>query len=140
LILFQIALGGLVAGSKAGLTYNTWPLMDGDLVPPVSALFTVTPWIENFVDNVILVQFNHRLVAYAIVAFALWHAWAMRRQAKGSKAASRAKAMAGLTLAQMVLGIVTLLLVVPLWAGLAHQVFAMAVLAMAVVHARVSVV
>ncbi len=139
LILFQIALGGLVAGSKAGLTYNTWPLMDGDLVPPASALFTVTPWIENFVDNVILVQFNHRLVAYAIVAFSLWHAWAMRRQVKGSKAASRAMAMAGFTLAQMVLGIVTLLLVVPLWAGLAHQVFAMVVLAMAVVHARVSV-
>jgi cytochrome c oxidase assembly protein subunit 15 len=47
--------------------------------------------------------------------------------------------MAGLTLAQMVLGIVTLLLVVPLWAGLAHQVFAMVVLAMAVVHARASI-
>jgi heme a synthase len=138
LILLQIALGGLVAGSKAGLTYNTWPLMDGDLVPPASALFTVKPWVENFVDNVVLVQFNHRLVAYAIVAFAVWHAWTMRRQARGSKAAGRATAMAGLTLAQMVLGIVTLLLVVPLWAGLAHQVFAMAVLAMAVVHARVS--
>ncbi len=140
LILFQIALGGLVAGSKAGLTYNTWPLMDGALVPPASALFSVTPLIENFVDNVVLVQFNHRIAAYAIVAFALWHAWTLRRTAPGSKAASRAAAMAGLTLAQMGLGIVTLLLVVPLWAGLAHQVFAMAVLAMAVVHARVSVV
>jgi cytochrome c oxidase assembly protein subunit 15 len=138
LILFQIALGGLVAGSKAGLTYNTWPLMDGAIVPPVSALFSVSPWIENFVDNVVLVQFNHRLAAYAIVAFALWHAWRLRRTAPASKAAARAMAMAGLTLAQMVLGIVTLLLVVPLWAGLAHQVFAMAVLAMAVVHARVS--
>jgi cytochrome c oxidase assembly protein subunit 15 len=138
MILFQIALGGLVAGSKAGLTYNTWPLMDGALVPPASALFSVSPWIENFVDNVVLVQFNHRLVAYAIVAFALWHAWNLRRTAPDSQAASRATAMAGLTLAQMVLGIVTLLLVVPLWAGLAHQVFAMAVLAMAVVHARVS--
>jgi heme a synthase len=138
LILFQIALGGLVAGSKAGLTYNTWPLMDGALVPPASALFAVNPWIENFVDNVILVQFNHRLVAYAIVVFALWHAWSIRRLAPASKTARRATAMAGLTLAQMVLGIVTLLLVVPLWAGLAHQVFAMAVLAMAVVHARVS--
>ncbi|WP_246408182.1 COX15/CtaA family protein [Microvirga lupini] len=139
LILFQIALGGLVAGSKAGLTYNTWPLMDGALVPSASALFSVSPWIENFVDNVVLVQFNHRLVAYAIVAFAIWHAWTTRRRASGSKAASRATVMAGLTLAQMVLGIVTLLLVVPLWAGLAHQVFAMAVLAMAAVHARVSV-
>ena len=140
LILFQIALGGLVAGSKAGLTYNTWPLMDGALVPPASALFVVKPWIENFVDNVILVQFNHRLVAYTIVAFAVWHAWTMRRRAQPSKTASRATGMAGLMLAQMALGIVTLLLAVPLWAGLAHQIFAMAVLAMAVVHARMSTI
>ncbi|WP_114946821.1 COX15/CtaA family protein [Microvirga calopogonii] len=138
LILFQIALGGLVAGSKAGLTYNTWPLMDGALIPPASALFLVKPWIENFVDNVLLVQFNHRLVAYAIVAFAVWHAWTIRRHAPASKTAGRAMGMAFLVLAQMVLGIVTLLLAVPLWAGLAHQIFAMAVLAMAVVHARVS--
>lgn len=138
LLLFQIVLGGLVAGSKAGLTYNTWPLMDGALVPPASALFVVSPWIENFVDNVLLVQFNHRLVAYLLVAFALWHAWSMHAKAPASKTARRAAAMAGLTVAQMVLGIVTLLLAVPLWAGLAHQVFAMAILAMAAVHARVS--
>jgi cytochrome c oxidase assembly protein subunit 15 len=140
LILFQIALGGLVAGSKAGLTYNTWPLMDGALVPPASALFIVNPWIENFVDNVILVQFNHRLVAYAIVAFAVWHAWTVHRQAPASKTAGRATGMAGLIVSQVALGIVTLLLAVPLWAGLAHQVFAMAVLAMAVVHAGVSTI
>jgi cytochrome c oxidase assembly protein subunit 15 len=138
LILFQIVLGGLVAGSKAGLTYNTWPLMDGAFIPPVASLFVVSPWIENFVDNVALVQFNHRMAAYAIVAFALWHAWDMRRKAPTSKYARRATALAGLTLGQMILGIVTLLLSVPLWAGLAHQVFAMVVLAMAVVHARVS--
>jgi heme a synthase len=138
LVLLQIALGGLVAGSKAGLTYNTWPLMDGRLVPSAEALFVVTPWIENFVDNVALVQFNHRLVAYALVGFALWHALSARRAAPGSKAARRAAALAGMTVAQMALGIVTLVLVVPLWAGLAHQVFAMFVLAMAVVHARLS--
>lgn len=138
LVLLQIVLGGLVAGSKAGFTYNTWPLMDGAVIPPASALFVVRPWVENFVDNVALVQFNHRMAAYAIVGFALWHAWAARREAAGSRYASRAMALAGLSLAQMVLGIVTLLLVVPLWAGLAHQVFAMIVLAMAVVHARVS--
>jgi heme a synthase len=74
------------------------------------------------------------------VAFAVWHAWTIHRQAKSSRTAGRATGMAGLALAQMALGIVTLLLAVPLWAGLAHQVFAMAVLAMAVVHARVSTI
>jgi cytochrome c oxidase assembly protein subunit 15 len=138
LILFQIVLGGLVAGSKAGLTYNTWPLMDGAFIPPAPALFVVTPWIENFVDNVVLVQFNHRMAAYAIVVFALWHAWNARLMSPNSRYAGRAAALAGVSLAQMVLGIVTLVLAVPLWAGLAHQVFAMVVLAMAVVHARVS--
>lgn len=137
LVLVQIALGGLVAGSKAGFTYNSWPLMDGAFVPPAAVLFSVKPLIENFVDNLALVQFNHRMVAYALVAFALWHAWSLSRQAPASKAARRARALAGLGLAQMALGIVTLILVVPLWAGLLHQVFAMVVLCMAVAHARV---
>lgn len=136
LILVQIALGGLVAGSKAGLTYNTWPLMDGQFVPPAAALFSVTPWIENFVDNVVLVQFNHRMMAYLLVAFALWHAWSLRRRAPGAPATRRALALAALLLGQMGLGIVTLLLAVPLWAGLAHQVFAMMILVAAVAHAR----
>jgi heme a synthase len=134
LIFLQIALGGLVAGSKAGLAYNSWPLMDGQLVPPLAGLFAVSPWIENFVDNAALVQFNHRLVAYAVVAVALWHAFAMR--AGDRFAARRAALIAALALAQMALGIVTLLLAVPLWAGLAHQLLAMALLAMAVIHLR----
>ncbi|GAU85374.1 COX15/CtaA family protein [Bosea sp. BIWAKO-01] len=130
----QIALGGLVAGSRAGFTFNTWPLMDGGLVPASSTLFAQTPLWENFVDNVALVQFNHRIGAYLLLAAALWHAVAMRRAAPGSGSAKRATAIAGLTLAQAALGIVTLLLVVPLWAGLAHQALAFMVLAMTVVH------
>ena len=135
LLFVQIALGGLVAGSKAGLTYNTWPLMDGALVPSAASLFSQhLPLWENFVDNPVLVQFNHRIGAYLLLALALWHAFAMRRVAPGSGAAKRATVVAGLTLAQGLLGIVTLLLVVPLWAGLAHQALAFVVLAMAVVH------
>ncbi|HEY5794851.1 MAG TPA: COX15/CtaA family protein [Bosea sp. (in: a-proteobacteria)] len=131
----QIALGGLVAGSKAGLTYNTWPLMDGALVPPAANLFAQNlPLWENFVDNPVLVQFNHRLGAYLLLALALWHVVRMRRVAPRSGAGKRATVIAGLTLAQGLLGIVTLLLVVPLWAGLAHQALAFLVLAMGVVH------
>jgi heme a synthase len=136
LVLVQIALGGLVAGSRAGLTYNTWPLMDGRLVPPAATLFSGTPWIENFVDNLALVQFNHRVFALALVGAALWHAVSLWRAAPGSAAASRAGALAALCLGQAALGVVTLLLAVPLWAGLAHQLLAMAVLVLAAAHAR----
>ncbi|MBA4219983.1 MAG: heme A synthase [Methylobacterium sp.] len=134
LLFVQIALGGLVAGSKAGFTFNTWPLMDGALVPSSSTLFAGTPVWENFVDNVALVQFNHRIGAYILFAFALWQLLALRRAAPGSGAAKRATAIAGLVLAQSALGVVTLLLVVPLWAGLAHQALGFTVLAMGVVH------
>ncbi len=138
LILFQIVLGGLVAGSKAGFTYNTWPLMDGAFLPPTSVLFSGTPLIENFVDNLALVQLNHRLAAYLILGLALWHAFQVRRSHPGTKAARRATGLAGLALAQVALGIATLILVVPLWSGLAHQVLAMLFLSMAVVHARLT--
>ena len=137
LVLVQIFLGGLVAGSHAGLLYNTWPTMNGALVPPAAELFAVRPWIENFVDNTALVQLNHRLAAYLIVLLALVHAVHARLSAPGP-AAGRAMGVAALSLAQMGLGIATLLLAVPLWAGLAHQVLAMGVLMMATVHARLS--
>jgi len=134
LLFVQIALGGLVAGAKAGFTFNTWPLMDGALVPSGSLLFAGTPLWENFVDNVALVQLNHRLGAYLLLAVALLHMLLIRRSAPSSGAARRATAIAGLVLAQSALGIVTLLMVVPLWAGLAHQALGFTVLAMGVVH------
>ncbi|GEP08604.1 heme A synthase [Methylobacterium gnaphalii] len=138
LVLVQIALGGLVAGSHAGLAYNTWPTMNGRFVPPLDVLFATVPWIENFVDNLTLVQFNHRMVAYLVVILAVLHAFDARLSAPGTGAARRAAGVAILALAQMGLGIATLLLAVPLWAALAHQVFAMAVLTMATAHARLS--
>jgi len=136
LILAQIGLGGLVAGSKAGLTYNTWPLMDGALMPSAAVLFPQTPWIENFFDNLALVQLNHRLAAYFVVGVALWHAWRVRRAAPETPPARRAAVLAGGALAQAALGIATLLLVAPLWAALAHQILAMLLLATAAAHAR----
>lgn len=137
LVLMQIFLGGLVAGSHAGLVYNTWPTMDGALVPPVDSLFAIRPWIENFVDNHALVQFDHRVMAYLVVIIAILHA-ADAGRARSRSAARRARGVAVLALAQAGLGIATLLLAVPLWAALAHQVLAMAVLTMATVHARLS--
>lgn len=136
LTLVQIGLGGLVAGLRAGLTYNTWPLMDGRFIPPMDNLARLSPWWANLVDNVTTVQFNHRMTAYALLALAIWHAIDAGRAAAGTGAARRARALAGMVLAQAVIGVVTLVLVIPLHAALTHQAFAMAVLAMAVVHAR----
>lgn len=132
LVLVQIALGGLVAGSKAGFTFNTWPLMDGRLIPPAETLFAAQPFWSNFAGNVALVQFNHRLGAYLLLAVTFWHAWRMH----GAPMPDRriAQWLAAAVLVQAVLGIVTLMLQVPLWAGLVHQAFALVVLALAVVH------
>jgi heme a synthase len=132
LLLIQIAHGALVAGSKSGLTYNTWPLMDGALIPGADVLFVVKPWIENFVDNAALVQFNHRMTAYLLLALAIWHAI----DARGT-AASRGALHVGAALSlQAVLGIATLLLHVPLWAGLLHQIMAALILIATVMHAE----
>ena len=136
LTLAQIGLGALTAGSRAGLTYNTWPLMDGRLVPPAEHLFRMEPWWKNFLENITTVQFDHRMLAYALVAFALWHFAHARARAPGTGAARRAGVLAGLALAQAGIGIMTLLLSVPIWAGLLHQAFAMLVLGMASAHAR----
>ena len=132
----QIALGGLVAGLDAGLAYNTWPLMDGGLAPSLQALFVQTPLLQNFAANVALVQFNHRTGAYLLLALALWHVMSARRLAPGSDAAFRAHLLAGLVLCQGALGVITLLLEVPLWAGLAHQGFAVLLLGVAAQHAE----
>ena len=136
LVFVQIGLGALVAGGRAGLIYNTWPLMDGRFVPPLEHLTNLSPFWLNLLENVTTVQFNHRMTAYAVLIVALLHLWQVARGAPGTKAAKRAVAMSGLVLCQVAIGIVTLVLAVPLWAGLLHQAFAMLVLAMAIVHAR----
>jgi heme a synthase len=131
----QILLGGLVAGSKAGFTFNTWPLMDGGFAPALSTLFARTPWWENFVDNVALVQLNHRLAAYALLAATLAYAAAVWRSQAEPRARARAVWLAGLMTGQAALGVAALVHVVPLGLGLAHQFGAVVAFGLAVVNA-----
>ena len=132
LILLQVLLGALVAGLKAGASYNTWPLMDGRLVP--DGLGAMQPWYLNLFENALTVQFNHRLVAYALVLATLWHVWTLARGTGGSTVRLTAAALAAGVLAQAMLGIATLLAQVPLALGLAHQAGAAAVFGLAVWH------
>ncbi|MGH6817158.1 MAG: COX15/CtaA family protein, partial [Methylovirgula sp.] len=132
----QIFLGALVAGLRAGRVYNTWPLMDGHFAPPLQVLTALTPLWRNFTDNVAMVQFQHRMVAYTLLALAIAQAIASVRFARGGRATRRAIGFVHVVTLQVVLGITTLLLAVPLWAGLLHQAFAMVVLGFATRHAQ----
>jgi cytochrome c oxidase assembly protein subunit 15 len=131
LVLLQVVLGALVAGLKAGLTHNTWPLMDDQLIP--SGLWVMSPWYLNPFENVTAVQFNHRMVAYLIVAGTIWQAVSVVHADDGRLAPS-AIALAVGVVAQAALGVWTLLAHVPLSLGLAHQGVAAIVTGIAVRH------
>ena len=128
----QVALGAFVAGLKAGLAYNTWPLMNGQVIP--DDLFAMSPWVVNLVENATTVQFNHRLVAYIVVGLGLWHAISLMRAPVDADVRKSALLLAGGLVGQMMLGVVTLLHAVPIGLGIAHQGFAAIVLAIAVRH------
>ena len=136
LALLQIGLGALVAGLHAGLIYNTWPLMDGHVLPAFQALFAMTPWWQNFLDNHMTVQFCHRLGAYTLLALALYHWRQCRLYVPLTPQASQAVILLGLVLLQATLGIVTLLTLVPLPLALLHQIFGALVLATCVLQWR----
>jgi heme a synthase len=136
LVLVQIYLGALVAGLRAGLIYNTWPLIDGSFVPDASRLLHDTPLWRNFFENALTVQFNHRMVAYAIWVAALLHAIDVLRTVRRGPAVTHALTLAALITIQAALGILTLLQQVPIGLALAHQAGAVLVLALATVHAQ----
>jgi cytochrome c oxidase assembly protein subunit 15 len=135
LVLLQIYLGALVAGLNAGLTYNTWPLIDGHVVPPASELLSAKPLWRNLFENRLTVQFDHRMTAYALWLCAVLHAIDGARTLRGP-ALTIALGLAATVTLQAVLGIVTLLNVVPLALALAHQAMAIVVLTLATVHAE----
>jgi cytochrome c oxidase assembly protein subunit 15 len=136
-LVFVMALsGGFVAGIRAGYAYNTFPLMNGDLVPP--EIFVLEPWWRNFFWNMATVQFDHRLLAWllAFVVPLLW--WLLLRDdGVPGRARTGGHLLLGMLAVQIALGIATLLLVVPVPLAAAHQAGAVLVFAAAlnVAHA-----
>jgi cytochrome c oxidase assembly protein subunit 15 len=120
LVFLMILAGGLVAGTRAGFAYNTFPLMSGHWAPP--GLFALEPWYLNFVSNVATVQFDHRMFAWLLVLLTplLW--WRARTAPSASlHARLAADLLLGMLALQFALGVATLLLVVPLPLAAAHQ-------------------
>ena len=135
LVLALALTGGFVAGIRAGFAYNTWPLMNGHWIPP--EILLIEPWWRNFGYNMATVQFVHRTLALVVLAGAwilAWRVLASREAAREAKIA--AGTLAGVTLAQVGLGIATLLMAVPVGLGTAHQGGAVVVLTAALWLAR----
>jgi len=130
LVFLQIFLGGLVAGLNAGLTFNTWPLMDGRIIP--NGLLVMKPAWLNFFENVMTVQFQHRMTAYLLVVIGLALAFSSFKASRRKELRRAGAHVGGFILLQAVFGILTLLWMVPLSTALIHQGFAVVVLAASV--------
>ena len=130
-LVFAMALtGGLVAGIRAGFAYNTFPLMHGRVVPP--EIMLLEPWWRNFFYNMATVQFDHRLLAWALsfAVPAFW--WRVRSKPAVSRTIrAGADAMLAALVVQIALGIATLVNVVPVWLAALHQAGAVVLFAAA---------
>lgn len=142
LVFVQIFMGGIVAGLRAGFVENTWPLIAGAFIPPADVLFPKDPWWANILETPLTAQFFHRMIAYLIFILAALHLGDALMNA-GGRARSGAVIVFGHVVAQIALGVATLLLVEPPYAGtphllvaLAHQAVGLGVLTVATLQAR----
>ncbi len=132
LIFLQIVMGAFVAGLDAGQGYNTWPLMDGAIIP--DGLVAATPAWRNLFENAMTVQFTHRMLAYLIVLLSILYLVVLLRKAHEGPLAVSAGLMVLIVVVQAALGVMTLLYQVPISLALCHQVGALVLLALILHH------
>ncbi|OPZ03554.1 MAG: Heme A synthase [Alphaproteobacteria bacterium ADurb.BinA305] len=132
LAFLQILLGALVAGIDAGRNYTDWPMMGGEILP--STALNLTPLWSNFLENPGLVQFNHRILGYLLLIVGLLAWWRSRASALVAVRGAFA-AMAVMLVAQVALGIVTVLHGAPLGLAIIHQLGAVALFTL-IIRAR----
>lgn len=135
LAVLAMLAGGFVAGIRAGFDYNTFPLMEGRLVP--HGYWVLEPGWKNLTANIPAVQFNHRLLATLTLAVAAWAAVVAIRALPRGRVRGAVTGLAIAVALQYALGIATLLAVVPAWLGTLHQAVAVLVLtgALLAIHA-----
>lgn len=132
IIILMIISGGFVAGTKAGFVFNTFPMMDGQWLPPGG--LALQPWWLNLFENLATVQFNHRVLAILVTITVFTYTLRGWR----SKAISDATCFTFtllfmMLLIQLGLGISTLVYVVPVALGAAHQAGALLLMTIAVI-------
>jgi len=129
-LVFVTALsGGFVAGIDAGFAYNTYPLMDGGIIP--GGLFGFDPWFMAPFEDITTVQFDHRLLAETTFVLVLWFWFKARGGHLHPRTRLAVNALAAMVCVQVALGITTLLLVVPVSFGSLHQIGAVVLMSIA---------
>ena len=134
LIILMIMSGGFVAGTRAGLAYNTFPLMEGHFIPP--NLFSLEPFWLNMFENITTIQFNHRMIAYSLALIIPLFCFMVGKSNTTKRGQIAAIAFVTMLAIQIMLGISTLLLAVPVTLGVAHQGGAILLLTLAVFVTR----
>ncbi len=119
IIFLMVLSGGFVAGIRAGLAYNTWPLMGNSFIPP--DIFILTPGWRNFFENMATVQFDHRIIAYVLAVLVPIFWFKVRRRDVSPQTVIATNTLLVLVFTQIVVGISTLLHHVPVTLGVAHQ-------------------
>ncbi|NNF16092.1 MAG: heme A synthase [Gammaproteobacteria bacterium] len=126
LVTVTVISGGFVAGLKAGLAYNTFPLMDGKWIP--GGLLALEPAWRNLFDNLTTVQFNHRVLAISTLLLVIGY-WAVAvRKSMARPARLAVHVLLLVAVLQVALGIATLLLAVPTTLAVTHQANALVLL------------
>lgn len=118
-VMLTMTWGAFVAGLDAGLTYNTFPLMDGRIIPV--GMWLLDPWWSNLTDNVATVQFIHRFLAVTVVVLVGVMAFRLLTVCVSPVVRSLVFFLSFASLCQLGLGIATLLLSVPVGLGVIHQ-------------------
>lgn len=124
LLIVQIIYGGFVAGLNAGLIHNHWPLMSDGQFFHESIALEKESWLLRFTEGKSGVQFVHRTMAYVVVGLILYLFFQSKKYSVTSTQQKGLKTLVLIVFIQFTLGVLTLLLHVPLWLGLAHQVMA----------------
>jgi cytochrome c oxidase assembly protein subunit 15 len=120
-LLIQIIYGAFVAGLKAGLLHNHWPLMNEGAFMHYT-VYLLEPFYKNLIENPSGIQFVHRTLAYIVVLFVII-IWFKSRQFKlNSTQKFSVNILVFLVIMQFTLGVYTILHKVPISLGLAHQI------------------
>ena len=127
-LIIQIIYGGFVAGLNAGLVHNHWPLMSDGQFFHESITLEKDSWLLRLTEGKSGVQFVHRTVAYVVVGMMLYLYFQSKKYELNCLQKKGLNILVAIVFVQFALGVLTLLLHVPLWLGLAHQLVAFALL------------